>query len=73
MSVYDKEVNREVIADGAAANRLEVYADYPRTFDFQEAYLCNLLEENEKKLEFDGRTLQLPVQNFEIVTIKLVR
>lgn len=42
-------------------------------FDFQEAYLCNLMEENEKKLEFDGRTLQLPVQNFEIVTIKLVR
>ncbi len=42
-------------------------------FDFQEAYLCNLMEENEKKLEFDGRKLQLPVQNFEIVTIKLVR
>ena len=31
------------------------------------------MEENEKKLEFDGRKLQLPVQNFEIVTIKLVR
>lgn len=41
-------------------------------FDFKEAYVCNLIEENEAKLNFTGRSITLPVKNFEIVTIKLV-
>lgn len=41
-------------------------------FDFKEAYLCNLIEENETKLDFTGRSITIPVKNFEIVTLKLV-
>ncbi len=41
-------------------------------FDFKEAYICNLIEENEAKLDFTGQSITLPVKNFEIVTLKLV-
>ena len=33
VSVYDKELSREVLSEGAEANRLEVYEDYPRSYD----------------------------------------
>lgn len=33
VSVYDKQAGREVLADGAEANRLEVFEDYPRAYD----------------------------------------
>jgi len=33
VSVYDKELSREVLAEGAQANRFEVYEDYPREYD----------------------------------------
>ncbi len=33
VSVYDKEVQREVLAEGAKANCLEIFEDYPRKYD----------------------------------------
>lgn len=39
VSVYDKEADREAIADGMSANRLEVYEDYPNVYDAWE--LCS--------------------------------
>ena len=33
ISVYDKEENREVLSDGAEANRIEIFEDYPRDYD----------------------------------------
>jgi alpha-mannosidase len=38
VSVYDKEADREVIADGARANRLAVYADPGDAWDFPMDY-----------------------------------
>ena len=40
---------------------------------FTKAYLCDMLEQELEALPFDGTTLTLPVKNFEIVTIKLVK
>ena len=37
---------------------------------FTEAYLCDLMENELQPLEFDGKTLTVPVKNFEIVTLK---
>ena len=37
---------------------------------FREAYLCDLIENELQKLELTGNQLQLPVSNFEIVTLK---
>lgn len=42
-------------------------------FDFKEVYLCNLLEENIEKLNHNGRSVTLPVKNFEIITLKFIR
>lgn len=33
VSVYDKEENREIIANGAEGNVLEIFEDYPRDYD----------------------------------------
>ena len=41
-------------------------------FDFKEVYLCDLMEENCKKIEHNGRDIPLKVKNFEIVTLKFV-
>ncbi|MBP3361710.1 MAG: alpha-mannosidase [Clostridia bacterium] len=40
-------------------------------FDFKRVYLCSLMEENENEVDFDGRTVTIPVRNYEIVTLKL--
>lgn len=40
---------------------------------FTKAYLCNLLEEEIKELSFDGKTVTMPITNFEIVTLKFTR
>lgn len=37
---------------------------------FRKAYLCDLLEQELEELPFDGKTVSLPVSNFEIVTLK---
>ena len=37
---------------------------------FTEAYLCDMLENEQQKLPFDGKTVTVPVKNFEIVTLK---
>lgn len=42
-------------------------------FDFTEVALCDMLENEEKKLSHDGRKVALDVKPFEIVTIKFVR
>ncbi|MBR5473321.1 MAG: alpha-mannosidase [Clostridia bacterium] len=40
---------------------------------FKAAYLCDLMENELEKLEFDGNSVTIPVNNFEIVTLKFVR
>lgn len=42
-------------------------------FDFKEAYITSLLEEPEERLDVTGRSITLPVKNFEIITLRLVR
>ncbi len=42
-------------------------------FDFKNVYLCDLLENEEKRLESDGRTVTVSVKPFEIVTLKFTR
>ena len=42
-------------------------------FDFKNVFLCDLLENEEKLLINDGRTVTLTVKPFEIVTLKFER
>ena len=42
-------------------------------FDFKECFICDMLENNETKLESDGRSVKVKLKNFEIVTLKFVR
>lgn len=39
-------------------------------FDFKKAYLCDMLENNISLLDVDGKTVSVPVKNYEIVTLK---
>lgn len=40
---------------------------------FKNAYICNLLEENEKVLEITDGSVTLPISNFQIITLKFER
>lgn len=40
-------------------------------FDFDDVYLTDLLENEERKLRKHGRTVNLTLKPFEIVTLKL--
>lgn len=40
---------------------------------FQKAVLCDLMENELQEIPFDGKTFTLPVSNFEIITVKLIR
>ena len=42
-------------------------------FDFQEAYLCDMLENNLTKLDKDGNGVKFDIANYEIITLKFVR
>lgn len=37
---------------------------------FKKAYLCNLMEENIEKLDFEDNKVKIPFKNFEIITLK---
>ena len=39
---------------------------------FRKAYLCDLMENVLQELPFDGKTVTVPVKNFEIVTLKFL-
>jgi alpha-mannosidase len=40
---------------------------------FREVWLCDMMESPLQQLPFDGHTLRLPVNNFEILTLKFIR
>ena len=40
---------------------------------FSGAYLCDLMENEIQKLEFDGCSVTVPISNFEIVTLKFTK
>jgi alpha-mannosidase len=39
-------------------------------FDIREAYITNMLEENQNKLEIENNSLTLELKPFEIITVK---
>jgi hypothetical protein len=41
-------------------------------FPIREAYITNLLEENTEKLETSGRSIEIYMTPFQIVTLRLV-
>ncbi len=40
---------------------------------FRKAYLCDLMENELRQLELTDNTVNIPVSNFEIVTVKFVK
>ena len=41
-------------------------------FDLAEAYICNLLEENQQALDVTGNTVILDLRPYQILTLRLV-
>ena len=41
-------------------------------FDFKEAYICDLMENNIEKLAAIGRSVSIKLKNYEIVTLKFI-
>lgn len=55
------------------AYNMETKANITFGFDVKEVYITDLMENEETKLEISGRSVKVPVSNFEIVTLKIKR
>ena len=55
------------------AYNMSTKANITFVFDIKEAYIADLMENEETKLEISGRSVCVPVSNFEIVTLKIKR
>ena len=51
----------------------KTHATLQTGFDYNEVYLCDMLENNLEKLESNDGCVTVPVKNFEIITLKFVR
>ena len=67
------EESNDVIVRLFDAKRINKKATLTFGFDVKEAYLCDLLENNVKKLKVNQNKVSINVKPFEIVTLKLVR
>ena len=48
----------------------QTYMHLETGFEFEKAYLCDMLENNICEIESDGKCIDLDVEGFEIVTVK---
>ena len=66
------EDGNDIIVRLFDAKRASKKATLTFGFDVKEAYLCDLLENNLKKVKVNGNKVTVSVKPFEIVTLKLV-
>lgn len=71
-TVKKAEEGSSVIVRLYDAFNCKVNAALTLGFDFKEAYICDMLENNETALAFEGRTVKIPITNYQIVTLKFV-
>lgn len=55
------------------AYNMDTKANITFGFDIKEVYIADLMENEETKLEVSGRSVKVPVSNFEIATLKIKR
>ncbi len=55
------------------AYNMSTKAEITFGFDVKEVYVADLMEKEETPLEVSGRSVKVPVSNFEIVTLKIKR
>ena len=66
-----EEDNSVIIRLYEAMNKKEK-ASLSTGFDFKEVWLCDLLENNIKKLDHNGRDIFFDIGSFEIITLKFI-
>lgn len=72
-TIKKSEDDESVIVRFHEAYNQKCYAHITTGFDFREVYLVDLMEKNPVILPHNGRTVVLPVQNYELVTLQFVR
>lgn len=72
-TVKKAEDDDSIIARFYEAHNKKTPARITAGFDFKKVYLVDLMEENPVLLPHDGCTVELPVRNFEVVTLKFIR
>jgi len=72
-TIKKSEDDESVIVRFHEAYNQKCYAHITTGFDFREVYLVDLMEKNPVILPHNGRTVVLPVQNYELITLQFVR
>ena len=72
-TVKKAEVTDDIIIRMYETHNTQGKVKLKLSFDFKDAYLCDLLENNEEKLVSNGNELEIPIKGFEIITIKIVK
>ena len=72
-TVKKAEDSEDLIVRLYDAYNMSTKANITFGFDIKEAYIADLMENEETKLEISGRSVCVPVSNFEIVTLKIKR
>lgn len=67
------EDSSDIIVRAYEAYNSRAKAVFEFGVDIKEAWLCDLMENEQKKLETDGRRVFVDIGNFEIVTLKIKR
>ena len=50
-----------------------IQAQFDFGFDFKKAYICDMLENNEKELVTENNKVKVNMGNYEILTLRLCR
>jgi alpha-mannosidase len=70
-TIKQAEDGNGVIVRGYECNRQRGWLTFKASFALAEAYLCNLLEENQESVVVKGSEFRLYVKPFQIVTLRL--
>ena len=72
-TIKKAEDDNSVVARMYDAYNQKSKATIKVNFPYKEVWVCDMLENNLEKVESDGKQIKIPVNNFEIITLKFIR
>ena len=69
-TIKKAEVTDDIIVRMYEAHNSQSFVHLETGFEFEKAYLCDMLENNICEVESDGKCIDVDVEGFEIITIK---
>lgn len=72
-TIKKAEDGNDIIIRAYECHDCEVRAEFEFGFDFNKAYVCDMLENKEKELATDNNRVKVKMGNYEVITLRLCR